>query len=185
MSFKNKGRSLTMKKLTVLITALVVALFIAGCATSGPTVNDKLNDAKSNAPAGALIGQGSAKEGSLDAAEKKAKDRAYFALVKGMNFIVKDIIDDAVTAGRLTTADADALKINVQNALSRSALNRAVKVDAGTIGKDEAWAVYYLTKEDALKEIDAAVAASNPPRGFNTNAFEAKYPAAANREWKN
>jgi len=174
-----------MKKLTVLIAALVAVLFIAGCASTGPTVNDKLSEAKSSAPAGALIGQGSAKEGSKEAAEKKAKDRAYFALVKGLNFIASDIVDEAVTAGRLTAADATALKQNIQSALSRSALNRAVKVDAGTIGKDEAWAVYYLEKADALKEIDAAVAASNPPRGFNTNAFESKFPAAANREWKN
>ena len=173
-----------MKKLTVLIAALTVALFIAGCVTSGPTVSDKLNDAKGSAPPGTLVGQGSAKESSKEAAEKKAKDRAYFALVKGLTFIAKDIIDDAVTAGRLTTADADALKINVQSAIARSALNRAVRVDAGTIGKDEAWAVYYLDKADALKEIDAAVAASSPPRGFNTNSFESKYPAAANRDWK-
>jgi len=174
-----------MKKLIVTIAALTAALFIAGCATSGPTVSDKLSEAKSSAPAGTLIGQGSAKESSKEAAEKKAKDRAYFALVKGITFIAKDIIDDAVTAGRLATGDADALKLNVQNAIARSALNRAVKVDAGTIGKDEAWAVYYMEKADVLKEIDAAVAASNAPRGFNTNSFEAKYPAGANREWKN
>jgi len=174
-----------MKKLMVMIAVLTAALFIAGCATSGPTVSDKLSEAKSNAPAGVLIGQGSAKEGSKEAAEKKAKDRALFALVKGINFIAGDIVDDAVTAGRLTTADATELKQKVSAALTRSALNRAVKVDSGTIGKDEAWAVYYMDKADVLKEIEQAVAASNPPRGFNTNSFDAKYPAGAAREWKN
>jgi len=175
-----------MKKLMVMIAVLTAALFIAGCATTGgPTVSDKLSEAKSNAPAGVLIGQGTAKESSKEAAEKKAKDRAIFALVKGMNFIATDIVDDAVTAGRLTTADATTLKQSISSALTRSALNRAVKVDSGTIGKDEAWAVYYLDKADVLREIDAAVAASNPPRGFNTNSFDSKYPAAANRDWKN
>jgi len=178
-----------MKKLTVLIAALVAALFVAGCATtSGPTVNDKLSEAKSSAPAGVLIGQGSAKEGSKEAAEKKAKDRAMFALVKGMMVIANDLVDEAVSQGRIASADGTELKQNISTALSRSGLNRAVKVDAGTIGKDEAWAVYYLEKADVQKEIDTAVTAAKEKvsaRNFNINNFEAKYPAAANREWKN
>jgi len=176
-----------MKKLTVLIAALTAALFIAGCATSGPTVSDKLSEAKNDAPPGTLVGQGSAKEGSKEAAEKKAKDRALFAIVKALNFIAGDMVDEAVTAGRLATADATALKQNITSALAASSLNRVVKVGSGTIGKDEAWAVYYLTKEDALKEIDNAVNAAKEKvsaRAFNTNSFESKYPAAANRDWK-
>ena len=178
-----------MKKLTVLIVALTAALFIAGCATTqGPTVNDKLNEAKGSAPPGALVGQGSAKESSLDAAEKKAKDRALFAIVKGMIFIAHDMVDDSVTQGRLATSDATALKQNITSALSASSLNRVQKVDAGTIGKDEAWAVYFMDKGDVQKEIENAVNAAKEKvnaRAFNTNSFDTKYPAGANREWKN
>jgi hypothetical protein len=177
-----------MKKLIVLIAALTAVLFIAGCVTSGPTVSDKLSEAKNSAPPGTLVGQGSAKEGSKEAAEKKAKDRALFALIKGMMFIANDLVDEAVTAGRIASADGTILKQNITEALSRSALNRVTKVDAGTIGKDEAWAVYYMTKDDVLKEIDAAVNSAKEKvsaRNFNTNNFDAKYPIAASREWKN
>jgi len=176
-----------MKKLIVLIAVLAAALFIVGCASTGPSASDKVSDAKSGAPAGALIASGTASEGSKEASEKKAKDRAMFAIVKGLTFIAGELVDDAVSAGKLASADGTELRQNISTALSRSALNRIVKVDSGVVGKNEAWCVYYLEKSDALKEIDQAVASAKEKvsaRNFNTDGFDAKFRAAAARDWK-
>jgi len=181
-----------MKKFVVLIVALLVALFIVGCASNaptGPSASELMASAKSNAPDGTLIGQGlatgSAKE--RDATLRKSEQSARLALVKGMVSIVRDLIDESVTAGRLSASVSDEFRQIVTGLLGRSALNSAVKQDQGFGAGDTAWTVYYMEKGEVLKEINNAVnlakkevAAAN----FNTNSFDAKYAAAIAREWK-
>jgi len=180
-----------MKKLIVIVAALLAVLLIAGCASapSGPSASEMMSSAKGNAPDGSLIGQGTGTAGKdKDAAAKKAQDNARFQLVRAMTFIVKDLVDDAVAQGRLTSGTGEEFRQSVNTALSRSTLPGATKVDSGFGAGDVAWCVYYIEKGDVLKIINSAVNAAKEVVSagpFNTNNFDAKYGPVAAREWKN
>jgi len=179
-----------MKKSILLVAVLLSALFIAGCASApaGQSSNEMMSSAKNNAPDGSLIGQGTAKEKDKDASMKKAESNARFQLVRAMSYIVKELVDDAVSAGRLTTGVAEDFRQSINTALTRSILGNAVKQDSGFGADNTAWVVFYLSKGDTLKEINNAVNAAKELHAagpFNTNGFDAKFDAAIAREWKN
>ena len=177
-----------MKKLIVMIAALLAALFIVSCASTGPTASEMMSSAKNSAPDGALVGQATAKEKSKDASAKKAEETAKFQLRRAMSFIVKELVDDAVTAGKLSSGVAEDFRQSINVALTRVQLNGAVKQDSGFGAGDTAWAVYYMEREDVRRAVNAAVDAAkkeHPAGAFNTDGFNAKYAAAVNREWKN
>ena len=170
-----------MKKLTMIFASLAAVLFIAACASkppAGPTAAELLSSAKGNAPGGALVGQATSKG--------NAEQAAMLQLVRGLTYIAGEMIDEQAAAGRLTAGAASDFKSNVNTALTRVTID-AVKVESGA-GSDGNYAVYALDKGEALKVItkvtNAAkevVAAGN----FNLNNFDAKFNAAAMREWKN
>jgi hypothetical protein len=177
-----------MKKLIVMIAALTAALFIVGCASTGPSASEMMSSAKNSTPPGTLVGQGTAKESSKDASTKKSQDNARFQLVRAMSFIVKDLVDDSVASGRLSSGVAEDFRQGINTALSRSILSNAVKQDQGFGAGDTAWTVLYMEKADVLKEINSAVniAKQNFAAGnFNTDGFDAKYNTYSAREWKN
>ena len=178
-----------MKKLSVLIAALLAALFIAGCAsTGGPSASDMLAEAKNKAPEGSLVGQGTGTAGKdTDAAAKKAEENAKFQFRRAMSWIVKEMVDDAVTAGRLSSGVAEDFRQSINTAITRVQLTGATKADAGIAAGNVAWAVYYMEKGDVLKAVTACVNAAkqdHPAGAFNLDGFDAKFKAAANREWK-
>jgi len=181
-----------MKKFSVIVAAFIAALFIAGCASSAPassgsTANDLMSSAKNNAPIGTLVGQGSVKEKDKDASEKKARERAYFQLVRGLSYITKEMIDEQVASGRLSSSVSGDFERLVATALSRSSLGNAVRQESGFGADNTAYCVFYLTKADALKEVTNAVNAAKEQvaaGNFNLDNFDAKYAVAAAREWK-
>jgi len=174
-----------MKKFIVLIAALFAALLIAGCASkpaapSGPSAAELMASAKDKAPAGVLIGQATGK-GSVDQV-------ALRQIIRGMTYIVGEMADEQSAAGRLSAGVASEFKQTVATILSRANLGNAVKVEVGTGAGDMGYAVFYLDKAEALKEITKAVnlakesvAAGN----FNFSNFEAKFAIAITKEWKN
>jgi len=182
-----------MKKMFVLVAALLAALLIVGCASkpaapTGPSASELLSSAKGNAPDGALVGQATGRAGSADDSIKRAEQNAALQLIRAMTYIAGEMIDEQSAAGRLSAAVAADFKTNVQTALSRTAIGgEAVKVESGA-GSDMGYAVYYLTKADTQKILTKvvnlakeSVAAGN----FNFSNFDAKFAAAAAREWKN
>ena len=175
-----------MKKLIVLIAALLAAMLIVGCASkpaapSGPSAAELLASARSNAPDGVLVGQATAK-GAAD-------QTAMRQLLRAMNYLVGEMIDEQTTAGRLSAGAASDFKVSVTTIISRSTLPGAVKVDSGVSAAGDGYAVYYLEKGETLKEINKAVGLAKEQVGgtsnFNTSNFEAKFAATAAREWKN
>ena len=180
-----------MKKLIVLIAVLMAAMLVVGCVStpSGPSASEMMASAKGNAPDGSLIGQGTGTAGKdKEAAAKKAQENARFQLVRAMSAIVKDLVDEAVAQGKLTSGTGEEFRQSVNTALTRSTLPGAVKVDSGFGAGDVAWCVYYLEKADVLKIINAAVNAAKEVVSagpFNTNNFDAKYGPVAAKEWKN
>jgi len=175
-----------MKKLSVLIAILVAAMFVVGCASTPkdtrPSASDLLAETKSSAPVGALVGQATASSG-----QKKAEQNAMAQIIRGMMYIVGEMVDEQVTAGRLTAAVGTSFKQTVNNYLGTASLVNVTKVDSGVGNGDAGWAVYALSKDETLKEITKAVnlakesvAAGN----FNFNNFDAKFAVAAGREWK-
>jgi hypothetical protein len=180
-----------MKKLIVMIAALLAALLIAGCASkppAGPSASELMASAANNVPPGVLVGQATATAGKdKDAAAKKAESNARFQLVRAMSFIAKDLVDDAVSAGKLTSSVAEPFYQSITVALGRSTFRDVVKVDSGFGAGDTAWAVYYLDKANVLKELNQAVNAAKELHAagpFNTNGFDAKYSIYSAREWK-
>jgi hypothetical protein len=177
-----------MKKLIVIVAALLATLLIAGCATPGPSASEMMASAKGNAPDGSLVGQGTGTAGKdKDAAMKKAEQNARFQLVRGLTFVIKDLVDEAVAQGRLTSSTGEEFRQGVNTALSRSTLPGATKVDSGFGSGDVAWCIFYLEKGDALKIATSAVNAAKEVVSagpFNLNNFDAKFAAAAGREWK-
>jgi len=176
-----------MKKLSVMIAVLIAALFVVGCASTGPTASEMMSDAKGSAPIGALVGQGTAKESSKDASTKKAQDRALSQLVRGMAFIVGELIDEQVASGRLSSNVSDEFRRLVISALSSTPLNGARRLEQGFGAGDTAWSVFYIEKADALKEVTNAVNAEKKDvaaGNFNLDGFDAKFNTAASREWK-
>jgi len=171
----------------VLIATLLAALLIVGCASkpaapTGPSAADLMSDAKNNAPSGALIGQATSKSG-----KDRAEQNAMLQIVRGMNYIVGEMVDEQVSAGRVSGGVASDFKQAISTALSKSNLANVTKVDSGVSAAGEGWAVYSQSKADTQKEITNAVnmakrdvAASN----FNFDNFSAKFDAAAAREWK-
>jgi len=176
-----------MKKLIVLIAALLAALLIAGCASkpaapTGPSAAELLSNARGGAPDGVLVGQATAKGGSAD-------QTAMRQLLRAMSYLAGEMIDEQAAGGRLTSSAASDFKVNVSTMISRSTLTGAVKVDSGTSAAGDGWAVYYLDKGEALKELNKAVGLAKEQvagtSNFNTNNFDAKFALAAAREWKN
>ena len=176
-----------MKKLIVLIAALLAALLIVGCASkpaapTGPSAAEMMSDAKNNAPSSALVGQATSKSG-----KDRAEQNALLQIVRGMTYIVGEMVDEQAAGGRLTATVAADFKVAVNSALSRANLGNAVKVDSGVSAASEGWAVFYLDKGETQKEITKAVnlakesvAAGN----FNFSNYDAKFAVAAAREWK-
>jgi len=177
-----------MKKLIVMIAALTAAMFIVGCASTGPSAGELMGSAKNSAPEGTLIGQATAKESSKDASLKKSQERALGQIVRGMSFIVSELVDDQVASGRLSENVKDEFKRLVISTLSISSLSTVVKQDQGFGAGETAWSVYYIERADALKEVTNAVNAAKQEvaaGNFNLNDFDAKFKLAAARDWKN
>ena len=176
-----------MKKFIVLITALLAVLLIAGCASkpaapTGPSAAELLADAKNSAPSGALVGQATSKSG-----QQRAEQNAILQIIRGMQYITAEMVDEQAAAGRISAGAAAEFKNGVNSVLSRTNLSNVTKVDSGVSVAGEGWAVYSLDKSETQKELTKAVnlakesiAAGN----FNFSNFDAKFAAAAAREWK-
>jgi curli biogenesis system outer membrane secretion channel CsgG len=176
-----------MKKFIVLITALLAALLIAGCASkpaapTGPSAAELMSDAKNSAPSDAIVGQATARSG-----KDRAEQNAINQIVRGLGSLVAEMVDEQSAAGRLSATVASDFKQAVVTALSKSNLGSVKKVDSGVSAAGEGWAVYALGKAETLAEVTKAVnlaketvAAGN----FNLSNFDAKFAAAAGKEWK-
>ena len=176
-----------MKKFIILVAALLAAMLIVGCASkpaapTGPSASELLAEAKGSAPAGTIVGQATSKSG-----KSRAEQNAMSQIIRGLIYIVGEMIDEQAAGGRLTASAASDLKESVSSILSRAGLSDVVKVDSGASAAGEGWAVYSLSKADALKEITKAVnlAKESVSAGnFNFNNFDAKFAAALTKEWK-
>jgi hypothetical protein len=178
-----------MKKLIVLIAALLAAMLIVGCVStpSGPSASEMMASAKNNAPSGTLIGQAIGTAGKdRDAAIKKAEQNAVLQIVRGLQYLVGDMIDEQSASGKVSAAVAPEFKQKVNLGLTRVSLVEVVKVESGAAG-DTGYAVYSLNKTEAqkvlVKVVNAAkeeVAAGN----FDFNNYDASFNKAAAREWK-
>jgi PBP1b-binding outer membrane lipoprotein LpoB len=174
-----------MKKLVVLIAVLTAALFIAGCTTpppapSGPSAAELLASAKDKAPSGALVGQATAK-GS-------AEQTAMRQILRALIYISGEMIDEQSAMGRLSATIASDLKQSVSTILSRSPLSSAVKVESGMGAGDMGYAVFSMSKADAQTELTKAVNLAKEQvsaPNFDFRNFDAKFTAAAARDWKN
>jgi len=181
-----------MKKFIVLIAALLAALFIAGCASkpaapSGPSASDLLASAKGNAPSGVLVGQAVAKQGSKEDSIKKAEQNAMLQILKAIQYIATEMVDEQTTSGRISAANSAEFKQTLNLAISRSSIGDAVKVESGAGAGDTGYAVYYLDKAGALKIFNVAVTAAKEAvsaRNFNNDNFDSWFAKAAAREWK-
>jgi hypothetical protein len=178
-----------MKKLIVLIAALVAALFVVGCATkpTGPTAAELMSEAKSGAPAGTIVGQGTARGTKDNAASSQATQRSLASIKRALVYLAGEMVDAQVTAGRVSSSVSGEFKQAIGNALDKAALNGAVKVDSGADSAFVSWAIFSLSKEEALKELTTAVNSAKDvvsAGNFNFSDFEAKYPLAASKEWK-
>ena len=179
-----------MKKLFVLFAALLAALFVVGCASkppAGPTAAELMAEAKSGAPNGTLVGQATAR-GTKDAsAQRQAEQRAVNQIKRALTFIVGELVDAQVQSGRVSSSVSGELKQTASAALDKAALGGVQKVESGADATFVAWAVYSLSKDEALKEVTKAVNAAKEKvsaGNFNLNDFDAKFTAAATREWK-
>jgi hypothetical protein len=190
MSFKKYYKECYMKKMVVMIAVLCAALFLAGCVSSAPPASEGMASAKSSAPAGTLVGQATAPKGSSkDETMKKSETSAKSQLVRAMTFIVKDMVDEAVTAGTVAAAVAEDFRLGINSNLSRSNLNGAVKAGQGEGAGGVWYTVLYMDKAEVVKEINTAVNASkqaNPAAGaFTTDNIDKAFSTYADREWKN
>jgi PBP1b-binding outer membrane lipoprotein LpoB len=176
-----------MKKLIVLIAVLMAALLVVGCVTkppapSGPSAAELMAEAKNSAPSGSLVGQATSKSG-----QQRAEQNALLQIIRGMQYIAGEMIDEQSAMGRLSATTATDLKNGVNSVLSRASLANVKKVDSGVSAAGEGWAVYALDKEETQKELTKAVnlaKESISAPNFDFRNFEAKYTAAAAREWK-
>jgi PBP1b-binding outer membrane lipoprotein LpoB len=182
-----------MKKLIVLIAALLAALLIAGCtskpaAPTGPSASELMASAKGNAPDGVLVAQATGRGGSKEDAIKKAEQNAILQLVRGMSYIVSEMIDEQAAGGRLSASIASDFKSNIQTSLTRVSLAEVVKVESGTGAGDVGYAVYYLDKAETQKVLTKVVNAAKEvvaAGNFNFSNYDAKFAAAITKEWKN
>jgi len=181
-----------MKKFIVLVAALLAALFIVGCASkpaapSEPSASDLLASAKGNAPSGVLVGQAIAKQGSREDSIRRAEQNAALQIIRAIQYIAGEMIDEQVTSGRLSASVVSDFKTTINTALSRTGID-AVKVESGAGAGDTGYAVSYLDKAGTLKVFNSAVTASKESvsgtRNFNNDNFDAVFARAAAREWK-
>ena len=177
-----------MKKVIVLIAALLAVMFVVGCASkpaAGQTADGLMALAKGRAPAGTLVGQATVKGSKDSSQERRAEQTAMKQFERALNYIAGQLIDDQ--SSRLSNPSG--FKQTVSTAISRASFDGALKIESGVDGAYVAWAVYSLDKDEALKEVAKAVnAAKEAVQGsanFNLAGFDAKFAAAAAREWKN
>jgi len=183
-----------MRKVIVVLAALLAALFVAGCtsapsAASAPSASDKLAEVKASAPAGTLVAQATGTAGKdKDAAQKKAEQNAALQLVRALGYVAGEMIDEQAAAGRLSAGVASEFKQKVNTALTKVSIAEAVKVESGVAAGDVGYAVYYLDKGEAQKVLTKAVNAAKEEvaaGNFNFGNYDAKFAAAAGKEWKN
>ena len=179
-----------MKKLFVLFAVLLAALFVVGCASkpaapaapAGPSAAELMASAKGGAPMGVLVGQATA------SSQTTAQNNAVIQVKRGLKAIVVELVDAQVTAGAVASSVSTQLKQAMSAAIDGTTIGGIVKVDSGADVTGRGWAIYSLTKDEALKVITSAaneakenVAAGNfaPSSGFD-NVFA----KAAGMEWK-
>lgn len=171
-----------MKNIFGVIAALCVIAVFAGC-VSAPSASDGIQSSRGSAPAGTLVASGTGKDAA--AAEKAAKEQ----LIRAMTSMALSMVQDAATAKEIV-GNTNALEQAVTTALSRAALNAAVKHGSGEGSGKVFWSVLYMEKAEVLREIDRAVtAAKQSTPGMDTfsttSRRDATYDRFASRQWGN
>jgi len=170
-----------MKKIGVLVAVLCAALVVVGC-TSLPSASEGMASAKNKAPEGAVVGQ------ATGSSLKQAEDSAKSQIARAMTFIVKDMVDAAVAAGKIQQTAADDFRAGVNTTMRNSGLPGTQKVESGEGKGKQFYAVYYMEKADVVKVINSAVTAAKAQHpqaaSFTTDGIDAAYRTYSAREWK-
>jgi hypothetical protein len=87
----------------------------------------------------------------------------------------------------VASAVAGEFKQSITTGLDRAGLGGAQQVGSGADAAFRSWAIYSLSRDEALKEISAAVNAAKEKvaaGNFNLGDFDSKFANAAAKEWK-
>ena len=158
-----------MKRTLSIVIAIVALVLAVSCGSSQPapapasqsiagSQPEWVKKARRNAPEDVLVGVGDAKMATVSMSRTQSENRARVEISRQMNSIVENQIRDYQAGSEVDLSAAVAFQQNFSSSLSRSELVGARIVEQDTDENGICWTVIYLSKSDAVREINQAQA---------------------------
>lgn len=186
-----------MKKIALTLVAVsALALVIASCGSKpavGPSAPGLgmpgwVRELRRNAPEDVLVGIGQAKLATPNLSMTTSETRARAEIVRAMNSMVKNMIEDYSAGSELDQSAALSFSQTITTALAKAQLTGAVIKDQDSDESGIWWTVIYLSKSDVTKEINQAQAAAKlavPAMAafFAEERMNDRFKEAAEEDW--
>jgi len=184
-----------MRKTAFGIIALCLIFVFLGCAHDKPAtaaqggMPDWVLKARRDAPENVLVGIGTANMATPNQSMNTSETRARAQIVRAMDSMVKNMIEDYTASSEIDTSAAVAFQQEITVALAKANVSGARIVDQNKDPSSNAWwTVVYFDKSQASREINQAQAAAKlavpAALAFNAEArMDEKFEQAAKEEW--
>ena len=187
-------RGFVMKKVIMGIAALCLLLMFFGCASDKPATGsqggmpDWVLKARRDAPEDVIVGIGSAKLATTNQSMNTSETRARTQIVRAMNSMVSNMIEDYTASSEIDTSAAVAFQQEITVSLARSQLSGARVIEQNSDRDGNWWTVIYYNRSQASRDINQAQAAAKlavpAALAFNAEArMDEKFKEAAQAEW--
>ena len=154
-----------MKKILLVFLAFSLLFVFFGCRTDKPATAAEgglptwVKKARDNAPEDVLVGIGTAKLATTNQSMNTSESRARDQIVRAMNSIVKNMIEDYTASSEIDTSAAVAFQQQISVALAKATLSGARIVEQDADKQGAWWTVIYYNKSQAGRDINQAQAA--------------------------
>ena len=182
-----------MKRIIVGVAALCVLLMFFGCASDTASASqggmpDWVLKARRDAPEDVIVGIGSAKLATTNQSMNTSETRARTQIVRAMNSMVSNMIEDYTASSEIDTSAAVAFQQEITVSLAKSQLSGARVVEQNADPSGNWWTVIYYSRSQVSRDINQAQAAAKlavpAALAFNAEArMDEMFDKAAQSEW--
>ena len=183
-----------MKKIIVGIAVVCVLLMFFGCASQRPARGSEggmpswVLNARNNAPQDVIVGVGTAMLATTNQSMNTSESRARAQIVRAMDSMVRDMINDYTAANEVDPGVAVAFQEQVTRSLAQARLSGVRIVEQNSDRDGAWWTVVYFNRADVSREMSQAQAAARlaVPAAIAFDAMERMdnaFDRAAREEW--
>ena len=182
-----------MKKVVVGLAVFCVLLMVVGCAGKPATaaqggMPDWVLRARNNAPEDVLVGVGTARLATVNQSMNTSESRARAQIVRAMDSMVRDMINDYTAANEVDPGVAIAFQEQATRSIAQARVSGARIVEQNSDREGAWWTVVYFNRADVSREMSQAQAAARlaVPAAVAFDALERMdnaFDRAAREEW--